>query len=88
MRHLLISSMIVANVWAQDPAVVLPKCQSALTACQELVQAQDAQAANLKQQVKQLESALQEQKQPLLPTWAIITISVAAGVFLGHTIIK
>lgn len=90
LKNLMVSSLIFTSLTlgAKDPAILLPKCEKALTACNELVRAQDKQIKDLKDQAKALDSAVEAQKPPILPTWAVITISVATGIILGHTLIK
>lgn len=59
-------------------------CDNALHACIELSKAQDIQVSNLKANVKKLESALvQAEKAPVLPTWAVIAISLSIGMTAG-----
>jgi hypothetical protein len=59
-------------------------CSRALQACLELSQAQDASIANLKANNQALADQLATASAPpLIPTWAVISLSVLAGTVIG-----
>lgn len=64
-------------------------CDLALTACKDVVKAQDDSITTLKASVTTLEDKLADAtKPPLLPTWAVILLGVATGVVVGTVLHK
>jgi hypothetical protein len=60
-----------------------PTCDEVLQDCISTVKAQDEDIARLKQDSKQLESALAKDNSPLLPWYAWVGIGVIAGGVAG-----
>lgn len=64
-------------------------CDLALNACLKTVQAQDSLVVQLKADKQKLADQLaQANQQPLLPTWAWVTIGVLAGAVVGAKVLK
>lgn len=70
-----------------DPAP--PTCHDVVKACTAVIEAQDKAIENLRRDNKVLADALVEaSKPPLLPTWAIISLSVLTGVAAAAIVIR
>lgn len=81
--------LMVSTTCYSDPSPA-KACDEALAKCQELVTAQDLSITHLKANVTSLQTALAESKsrEPIMPTWMLITTSVLAGVVTGMLLAK
>lgn len=80
MLHVALGSITGASPKATPSLTPIDGCNRALNACQGVIKAQDDAIARLKANTRLLEDRLADStRQPLLPTWALITLSVLAG---------
>ena len=63
-------------------------CDLALESCKALVTAQDQQILHLQQAVKQLETKLEQDSNPLIPWWGWMIIGGVGGGILVHEVSK
>jgi hypothetical protein len=65
----------------------LKAAQTVITACGNLVTAQQESIANLKKDVSTLEQRLADsQESPIVPEWLLVTLGIAGGLALGLVI--
>ena len=72
-----------------EPVPTKNACGEVLSACQNLVDAQDASITKLRAYARQLEDKVEkDEAPPLVPTWLLIALGVAGGAVLGYSIHK
>lgn len=70
-------------------AFATPKCDNALSACQDLITEQDVSITILKKQVSTLEQRLADsQPSPIIPTWLIFVLGAAVGTVSTLVIVR
>lgn len=88
LKYAIVVHVALYSVHAAGGHVTPPSpCQKALVACLTLTGAQDASIANLRADNAKLASQLASANSPpVLPTWAVIGLSLLAGIVIGSRV--